>query len=126
MRHSRDTLQLELITAPTRALLDGNLFQNALRIAADADASSEARVFAIRTLVWTLEPRLSLRFGGLVTTRCSEGASLHLDTWEGTPLPGNRHKQVEELSRRLLEVRTTPVQVRRAAGCALWESERSD
>jgi hypothetical protein len=111
-----------LITAPTRELLDASLFQNALRIAADADASPEARVFAIRTLMWALEPRLSVQFGGLITSRCSPGATLHLDTWEGTPLPANRHEQVEALTRRLLDVQTTPDQVRHAAVCVLRQS----
>jgi hypothetical protein len=125
-RHSRDTLHLELITAPTRELLDAALFQNALRIVADAGASPEARVFAIRTLMWALQPKLSLRFGGLATGRCIAGFTLHLDTWDGTPLPGNRHEQVEALSRRILEVQTTPNQVRHAVVCALRESHTSD
>jgi hypothetical protein len=33
-------------------------------------ASPEARVFAIRTLMWVLQPKLALRFGGLGTRRC--------------------------------------------------------
>lgn len=122
----RDTAELRVLTDPTRNLLDGNIFQAAARIADDAAASQEARVFALRTLVWSLEPRLDLRFDGLVSGngRCILGAALHISTWEGSPLPGNRRKRVEEVARRLSTSTAASVPVRNAAACALQEALR--
>lgn len=124
-RNSPDVSQLDLFTSPTRSLLDGNLFQLAMRLANDPGASDEARVFAIRTLMWAIEPRLDLRYDGLAAGpgagRCVKGASLHIDTFDVAPLPGNRRTQLEDLTRSILNARTSSVQLRNAAGCAAAE-----
>lgn len=123
---SRDLARLEMITAPTRELRDGSLFEAAVRLARDGGASSEARVFAFRTLMWALEPRLTLEYGGLITDRCVGGYTLHLDTWDGTPLPENRRSRIREVAERTFSLQATPAAVRKAAACALREVQYPD
>lgn len=124
-RSSRDTAELGRVSDATRGFRDGNLFQTAARIARDAAASPEARVFSFRTLMWSYEPRLELQFAGLVagTGRCVAGMPFDVATWEGSPLPGNRRKQVEDVARRVL-ASSPSEQVRNAAACALQEAQR--
>jgi hypothetical protein len=125
-RSSRDTAELRSVWDATRGFLDGNLFQAAARIAADGAAGPEARVFAFRALMWSFEPRLELQFAGLVagTGRCVAGMPFDVATWEGSPLPGNRRKQVEDVARQVLASSSAPEQVRNAAACALQEAQR--
>jgi hypothetical protein len=127
MRNSRDPDALQAVTFPTRDFHDGNLFQTARSIAGDAGASPEARVFAFRTLMWSIEPRLTLRYEDLRAGRgrCIQGVTLHWEEpWKGTPMPRGHRKQVEELSQTVIAMSSTPTQVRNAAGCALLEARK--
>ncbi len=121
--NSRDTAWLHLISFPSRTLMDGAVFQAAARLATNQAASAESRVFALRTLMWAMEPRLSISYGSITTRDCTTGVSLHGETREGTPLPGNRRQQVTAVATRILESGQAPDPVRAAARCARMEAE---
>lgn len=125
-RFATDTARLRAISDPARYLLDGRIFQTAMHIAADASSSAAARTFALRTLMWALEPRLDLRYEGLIAGNgtCVYGVSFDTPTWAGSPLPGNRRRQVEQVAREIIASPSAPPALRNAAGCALQESNR--
>jgi hypothetical protein len=122
--NSRDTAWLRLISNPSRTLMDGAVFQAAARLATNPAATEESRVFALRTLMWAIEPRLSISYGSITTWRCTTGVTFHSDTLEGAPLPGNRRQQVAAVATRILESGQVPDPVGAAARCARIEAVR--
>ena len=120
-QHSRDLAQLQRVTAVTQELRDGRIFSAARAIARDPAASEPARVFALRTLGWALDPARVMSYGGLSGTtpgaRCSEGTLISLEIRPGEPLPAGYAGQVKSLARTLADSAGMPQTVRRAAAC---------
>lgn len=68
LRSSRDTGVLDRLTAPADWLRDGSVYGAAYEVLQDRMASPEARVFAIRVLMWAYLPGLELNYSHLVDT----------------------------------------------------------
>lgn len=123
-RASADTVLLERLTRPTMWLRDGSSFQTALEIGADRTASPQARVFALRTLLWAMVPGGSVGYGDLADEvqgrgrRClGFGPSTHVIVARGSPLPADWEQRVRALAARLMRDPAEPRPVRRAAVC---------
>jgi hypothetical protein len=124
-RTSTDTALLNAITSPAIELRDGDVYRAALDIAGDRTASVAARVFAFRTLVWTLEPGGMIQYADLADEMvvgrriCNRhGAHFHLRLTRGSPVPGDYVQVIHNLGRATENDSTAPRQVRRAAECA--------
>lgn len=116
-----DTARLERYTAPTRDILDGSVFEASRSVAGDQSASTAARIYAFRTLIWTLDSSLGMFYGDLADTRtqmCARRASFHDEQTRGGSISGNRAQQILELARRVLGDANTAPALRKAAGCA--------
>jgi hypothetical protein len=119
-RTNPDTAALNALTAPTVQLRDGAVFATALEIAGDRSASVEARVFAIRTLIWSMYPGGGINYPDLSggSHRClGYGPSLHTEVTQGAALPRDYVARAKSLARTLTENVTEAVPVRRAASC---------
>jgi len=125
-RLSTDTAFLNAATYPTIQLRDGEVYRAALAVAGDKTASIPARVLALRTLVWTLEPGGSVSYAELSDElpegrrrRCNSlGAHLHLQITRGAPIPNDYAEAIHRLARGLENDPTEPRQIQRAAVCA--------
>lgn len=123
LRSTRDTSILDQYFGPTRVLRDRKLLDFSTELATDERAAPEARVFAIRTLIWFLNPGLFFGYSELAgdeqgRTNCAGSFTTHVHLSKGDPLPVNYADQVNVIGRTLSIDRTVPVEVRRAAGCA--------
>lgn len=115
-----DTSFLNRLTQPTIELRDGRIMQVALAIAADRSASSEARIFAIRTLIYSMRPGGGIDYDDLAThDYCyGYGPSLHQIITNGVPLPQNYVQQINILGLRLAADEHEPAVIRHAGACA--------
>ncbi|HEX8393736.1 MAG TPA: hypothetical protein VF665_15455 [Longimicrobium sp.] len=124
-RASTDTALLDRLTFVTAWLRDGRVFTTALEIARDPAASAEARIFAIRTLIWTLNPGTGLNYASLITPAdralppCTtgDGPSLERHVNVGAPLPSGWVDQASSTASRLVQAASEPAIVRQAAHC---------
>lgn len=123
-RESRDTASLARITAPTDWMRDRAVFDAALALVQDRGASAEARVFAIRPLIWSLWPGGELNYGHLVDTdgdgvwSCGGmGPSAEGEITEGTPLAAGWVARAHAVARAIVADSTAPASVRQAAKC---------
>lgn len=120
-RQTEDLVELDAITRSLRTYRDAMVFRTASEIAADRSASVAARVFAFRTLIFTLSPGRWLTYAQLT----EEGhlgcfglpATQHDELLEGTPLPGGYRNSVQTLAQSVVSDDSQPVEVRRAAQC---------
>jgi hypothetical protein len=136
-RSSRDTALLDAITRPAIRLRDGGLFSAALEIAGDRGASPEARVYAIRTLMWAMYPGGAIHYADLADVipnhqrSCfGAGPSTHTVVTPGeTAMPADYVTQAKTLARRINADAAEPHRVRRAAVCLMlvqpWPGLRS-
>jgi hypothetical protein len=107
------------LTSPTSRLRDGQVFRTAISLAASREASTPARVFAIRVLVWAVWPNSVVGYDDLTGPRCvGDGPSLHVSVAPGAPLPSDYFQQVRALIEQVTSDTTAPPDVRRAATCA--------
>ena len=137
LRTTRDTAVLNRYFAPTRLLRDRRIFEAATRMATDPGAATEARVFAIRTLVWALNPGYFLHYGDLAggarRRNCTGSFGTHVDLSKGEPLPADYAQEVRRVGIALNADPSVPAEVRSAAVCArllrqtpwleVWEQE---
>jgi hypothetical protein len=124
-RASADTVALERLTRPALWLRDNSLFDAALEIGADRSASPQARVFAMRTLLWLIVPGggvgyadLADEVGGRTRNCLGFGPSTHVVIRRGEPLPSNYEQSIRSLATRIMNDPHEPRPVRRAAACA--------
>jgi hypothetical protein len=127
MRESRlssDTAYLNALTWPAIRLRDGEIFQAAMQVAADRGASTQARVFAIRTLMWSMYPGGGIDYADLADLvqgrprSCfGHGPSTHTSVTQGAALPVDFVARAKELAKTLDHDPTEPLPVRRAAVC---------
>jgi hypothetical protein len=140
LRTSTDTARLEKATRLAHYLHDGELWRGALSLAGDSGASPEARVFAFRTLVWTMAPAARLSYGGMIrpwpqallesggsyTIHYYGGHTAHDLTWPafGTPTPADFLSRTRAVCGRVAADPNEADLVRRAARttCA-WKPE---
>ena len=129
-RTSRDTAWLGELTSPAIQLRDGAVFAVSAQIARDRSASPEARVFAIRTLIWSLRPGYGITYDDLAgagegSGGCySHGPELHFQPTDGAPLPAGHASEVQAVAEQILLDAAEPAPVRSAARCALLASRR--
>jgi len=126
-RTSTDTAELRLLTAPAAQLHDASIFAASLEVAADKSASSVARPFAFRNLIWLISYGADLgnfdpwRSSGL---GCS-GAVHDRPKYAGSPLPSDFRDQVRTLAYRVAHDRSEHPAVRKSALCTIayggWE-----
>jgi hypothetical protein len=123
-RTSRDTAELNRLTTPADWLRDGALFSTARELLADETASPEARVFAVRVLMWAYVPGMEIDYQNLVDTdgdgipTCSGlGPGLHGELQRGAPLPGDWIAQGQALGRAVALDTGGDARVRQAARC---------
>lgn len=70
-RHVRDTSEMERRTRLTQYVHDSRLLAAAMNVASDADATVDARLAAIRTMIWSKSPGNHLTMSMMRTTpRC--------------------------------------------------------
>lgn len=123
-RTSRDKGELNRLTAPADWLRDGAVYSAADEVLRDRTASPEARVFAIRVLVWAYLPGLELDYSHLVDadgdgypTCGGLGPSLHGEIVRGMPLPAGWEESGRALGRALALDGSEAIPVRQAARC---------
>lgn len=122
---STDTALLNAITRPAIQLRDGDVYTAALDVAGNRGATIQARVFAIRTLMWAMYPGGSLDYDDLAdlvqgrTRSCfGAGPSTHTFVTHGeTPLPADYVDRAKMLAQRINTDAGEPREVRRAAAC---------
>lgn len=123
LREVPDTARLNRYFSATREVYDGQIFDAAFAIAGDRTASTPARVFALRSLIWSGNPGRLLSYTDLAgdasgRTHCAGGFTSHVSLTAGAPLPAGYDARVRELAARLARDSSVPVEVRRAAQCA--------
>jgi hypothetical protein len=123
-RSSTDVGYLDTLTRPAIRLRDGDVFAASMEIAGDPSASTPARVFAIRTLMWAMFPGGGIAYEDLADMvqgrqrSCfGHGPSTHTDVVQGTPLPGDYVARAKALANRLNADGSEARAVRRAAVC---------
>jgi hypothetical protein len=123
----RDTAVLNALTQPTIQLRDGRLFDTALRVASDKHASTEARIFAIRTLIYTMRPGGGIDYRDLAERDRScygFGPSQHQTITQGAPVPTDYVARANAVGRQLAADTTEPDAVRHAGMCAALAREQ--
>jgi hypothetical protein len=128
LRHATDTARMDRYFALTREVYDGALFAAAFAIAGDRSASVPARIFALRSLIWSGNPGRLLSYTDLAgdvrgTTHCAGGFTTHVRLSAGTPLPKGYDEQVRILAASIAQDSTAPIEVRRAARCATFTAQ---
>ena len=120
LRTASDTTVLDSLTWNFQTWRDAALFDAGLRLARNATATPESRVFAIRYLYSTVRPDAgNLPYGALArsaTHRCSTGYTSS-GFGEGRPLAPNYPDVLRRLGNQLVESTTEPLPVRAAAAC---------
>jgi hypothetical protein len=123
-RASVNVVDLDSLTQPTFRLRDADVLRAAMEIAGDRGASSPARVFAIRTLIWSMYPAGGVTYEDLadvVTGRDRNcygyGPSTHPLITQGTALPPDYITRAKELANTVLHDSTEARPVLRAAAC---------
>lgn len=129
LRAESDTAVLRQYWRASRYLLDGELFRASYEIAGDAAASTEARVFALLSLLHTVRFGRSAEYQHLIGgfsydsgLRSVRGGCARIVVnddvrLEGTPLPDDYVGMVRLLAARLSADMTAPLDVQTAAAC---------
>lgn len=127
LREATDTVALESIWRHSRFLVDRELFEASMEIAADNSASVQARVFAFLGLLHTTRRGRTANYTnltggfdewGMVRGGCARTVvSGHDHRAEGAPLPPDFEERVRLLSERVRNTPTEPLDVRTAATC---------
>ena len=124
-RTSADTALLNAITLPMMNLRDGRVYDMALDVARDKTASVPARMFAIRALVWALEPGGVIEYADLADEWpegrqriCTRGTPLHLILTRGEPVSANLGEVINKFGEQTESDASEPRPIRRAAFCA--------
>jgi hypothetical protein len=122
---SRDTAALNALTQPTLTLRDGGIFRTALAIAGDKGASTEARIFAGRTLIYTMRPSGGIAYEAFVNPdrSCSGDISPHQSFVSGAPVPADYVDRIHTLGRRLQADGSEPAVIRRLGVCLMLARE---
>jgi hypothetical protein len=122
-RQTADPAELDAITRSLRTFRDGTVFRTSLEIAGERSASIPARVFAFRTLIFTLSPGRWLTYAQLVEEGQRGCFGLprtpHDELLEGAPLPSGYRNLVQTLSASVAGDDSQPAEVRRAAQCTV-------
>lgn len=127
--HSYRVALLDTITGAAAQLRDAAVYESALEVAGSVNSSPPARVFAFRTLLYSLNPLLRFTYAELSgvgeKANCSgHSATTHdLRHWTGARFPADYGDRIRELARRVSADPATPDPVRRAAFCATLHRE---
>ena len=123
LRTSSDTAILNRISRRARRWLDGRIFSAAVSVAGDSSATTEARVFAIRTLLEAAEPGLRMSYADLASPdeskwSCSGmGVGTDGDRPTVQPLPADYVTQLRALGAQLALSAGSPIPVRLGGEC---------
>jgi hypothetical protein len=117
---SSDTAYLNALTEPFIRLRDGAVFAAAVSVAQNPGATPPARVAAVRTLMYAVQPGGYVALAALSnphTLFCFETPSPHSEVLNGTPLPADYVQQVRTLFYRIEHDSAESQELRRAAHC---------
>lgn len=119
-RTSRDLATLSRLGNVAVVLRDGVMFEAAIDVMKDADASLEARVFAARVLVLGLQPHLYMTYQQISKGNCyGEIRGSHAtEARGGAPIRVELAERAREAGRGVHADSTAPHEVRLAARCA--------
>jgi hypothetical protein len=130
-RSETDTVILNRWTAPMIELQDRSVFDAAEEVARDPSATVQARVYAIRVLVWALAPGGWISYADLTDTvltgrrMCLRfGTPFHTRIVIGEPLPPDYVERVHDVGETLTRDPAQPTAVRKAAYCATFPPTR--
>lgn len=146
LRGSADTLVLRRVADMTQRVHDARIFEVSLDIAEDSSASIEARVFAFRSLIWSIAPAHQLTYEKMMLSppeaRCGAGSDgmCWSSAWShfyqgytttslrwpvlGRPLPEDFVSRVSALCPKAIEGRAGPVHLAAAQTC-WWTPDRA-
>jgi hypothetical protein len=121
-RFSNDQATLDSLTQLGLRFSDGAVFNEALSIAGDRSSSVVARVLAVRTLIYALQPFHRLSYeqltgmgSGIPNSIGSQLGSVARSL--GAPIPPDARGKVIALVDRLVADKSEPPGLRAAAGC---------
>jgi len=114
---------------------DASVFQAVTELAMDSTATQQVRVFAVRHLIYLLEPLMLYNYAGL-TRKADTTVTAEMSTWQdvgcvgamrsapygsfkGAPLPVDYKRRIRATAASLVSSPTVPMRVRYAALCAL-------
>ncbi len=122
-RGTTDIGVLHLVTQPSSRLVDGQIFEAALAVAGDEGASVQARVFALRTLVYAGYPGAVSGYADMVRTvawsSCiGEMSGIDFEPEHGTPLASDAFTRAVALAEGIASDVLAPPDLRRAGVCA--------
>jgi hypothetical protein len=125
LRTSRDTALLNTVSWPASEIRDRRIHDAALSIFVDKAASPEARIFAIRSLVWLFSPATPLDYSMFL--RLDEGGArcigpsppVDLSLTRGELLPSGWAQAIHVAARAVREDESDDPIVRDAATCLL-------
>ena len=137
LRQSEDVGSLDDATYLTQYVHDASVFDAAIHVASDRQASDQARVFALRALLWAKAPGHLMPFQSMIDgprcapPRCSStytghfhgpgpfaGDTVSWPVW-GQPMPSDFVQVIDEIARRLADDRRNSGAVRAAARTVL-------
>lgn len=116
----RDTAALNALTAPTLRLRDGRIYTAALGLVQDKSATPEARVFAARTLIYSMRPGGGIDYTALTGPNgfCyGGGPSPHQSIAQGEPLPAGYVEQIHVVGRHLMRDTSEIGEIRHVGMC---------
>lgn len=127
-RTASDRIVLDRITQPTSEILDGQVFEAAYTVAADPRSTPEARIFALRTLMYAAYPGARSTYEEITMQASARGcfggsAGFDIEVQYGAPMPADAHWRAYELGIRVFKNPREPEIVRKAAICT-WETNR--
>jgi hypothetical protein len=131
-RTSHDTVALLRTYRHVDLWRDADVMQAALNVAGDAGASTQARVFALRHLLWLAQPGQEFAYGGLVAGNVAvqkDGQNViqpacrrsmiasELPNASATPLPSDYLIRIHAAVSTIAASTSTPVALKNAAEC---------
>lgn len=129
-RSATDVVWLDALTGVARHLVDRSVVEASMDVVQDPGASTEARVYGIRTLLYALRNDRRLQFGDLQAAgvdqlpRSCTGEIFVTTQTVSRPVPASLKRQIIDLAHRLRLDESAPPDVRAAALCLYTVRDR--
>lgn len=121
-----DIVVLDRITRPAMDVRDGGIFEAAYDISGDRAANIQARVFAIRTLIWARMPTVPFSYEELTSDNCpiAYPGGFHITFRSGdVPMPADYDERIRMRVRSIATDSLAPEELINAAICLAGISE---